>query len=160
MAPAIFDKCASPRILQILSFIAVILLVSDALIFFITFQFVYPREFILTLYLMIFALLLAVADLRALSLFRYFLFIYTLFGRGLLFVFIGALLLVPQYPIKLAFGVIIIVIGVIFVLASFKLDGIPKPLLQGNTEIDVNGRPNFIGETVISTLNLQTSSVV
>ena len=71
-----------------------------------------PFFYILTFYLIPFAGLLLVAELRWQRVLKYFQFIGLLYGKGMFMVFIALLLFDTQYPVDIAVSVLMSLVGI------------------------------------------------
>eukprot|EP00386_Alphamonas_edax_P013101 GDKI01040599.1.p2 GENE.GDKI01040599.1~~GDKI01040599.1.p2 ORF type:complete len:148 (-),score=31.04 GDKI01040599.1:114-557(-) len=91
------------------------------------------RGAIVSIYLILFAIMLIIAEIRAFEFFGYVRFIYSAAGRGLFFIFLGFLCF-STHPLALTCGICLIVVGIIFVIFAFTVGGIPKPFTQRDVD--------------------------
>eukprot|EP01071_Lankesteria_metandrocarpae_P002138 Lankesteria_metandrocarpae@DN2104_c0_g1_i2.p1 len=111
---------------------------------------------IINLYIMALAALVFVADLRAFAFFGYLKFVYTALGRGLVFFFIGLMMLTGKV-FDIISGSVMAAVGIIYFILARAGGGVPKPCLQRNIEeLPLNAELNFVthsngARTVVAT---------
>lgn len=98
----------------------------------------------INVYLIFFGLVLIAADIRAFPVLGYAKLIYHPIGRGLFLLFIG-LLLMSNSVMDIAIGAVIIAVGLLYAILTFCNGGIPKPVMQRNTdEMPLNTELRFV----------------
>ncbi|CEM15623.1 unnamed protein product [Vitrella brassicaformis CCMP3155] len=138
---------AAAVLLQLLSIISSLLLIVYALVLFILSHVHSIGGWVVAIFLILFGVLLFVADLKSFPMFGYVLFIYTSMGRGLFLIFLGCLCL-GGWAFSIAVAVILMVTGVLYmIVGSLLLKGCPKPLMQRNEGvIQLESNINFVAD--------------
>eukprot|EP00871_Galdieria_phlegrea_P002963 jgi/Galph1/3668/GphlegSOOS_G2346.1 len=116
-----------------------------------------PRNVIINIYLIIFAVLIIFSELGFSFLLKRFAFLDTFFGRGIFYIFVG-LLAIDTHWFQILAGVFVSVYGAVLVLMSFFLDSSttksPFSKQQGNTNESTTSTDHAAPDRIQGTSNV------
>ena len=116
------DKTCIERLCQIMNYSAIICLLVSSIVRFTIFgkekKPSDPFFYLLTFYLIPFAVLILCAELKWQKMLKYFEFMGYLHGKGLFFIFVGLLLFDTEYPVDTGISIAITIIGIFNIVAS------------------------------------------
>ena len=113
------DKSCSIKVVKILNYVSALIIILDVVMRFFNFQTATdPFYFILTFYLIGFAVLLAIAEAGIKKILVYIEFLNGRMGKGLFIVFIGLLMFDEKFKSDLFIGIAVFLIGVFNIMVS------------------------------------------